>query len=178
MRLIGLSGKMRSGKDTVAQHLVATHGYVQKRFADAIRAEIIDAGFPPDWVAEKNAECRVLMQAYGAAWRSVNPMRWIERVLGDLNAVHSRGRVPGVVVSDVRYIEEIEELKVWAAEKKVDAGFYRVERLVFSRQHLVGADDESECALDTYKFFDDTIAARSGRVDLLIQRAEEAVGLV
>jgi hypothetical protein len=175
MRLIGLSGKMHSGKDTVAGWLVSTHGYVQSRFADAIRAEIIDAGFPPDWVAAKNPECRTLLTAYGAAWRDVDAMRWIEKLLARLNAIASR-QPPGIVVSDVRFVEEIEELSVWAAEKSVDFDMLRIERMVYSRRHIVGADDESEVALDHYKFTH-VAAARSGRTDLLLRRAAEELGL-
>lgn len=43
MQLIGLAGPKKSGKDTIADHLVAAHGYVKVGFADRIRLELIDA---------------------------------------------------------------------------------------------------------------------------------------
>ncbi|WP_043616277.1 hypothetical protein [Chromobacterium violaceum] len=40
MQLIGLAGPKKSGKDTIADHLVAAHGYVKIGFADKIREEL------------------------------------------------------------------------------------------------------------------------------------------
>ncbi|QRO34016.1 hypothetical protein [Chromobacterium violaceum] len=48
MQLIGLAGPLKSGKDTVADHLVAQHGFVKVGFADKIREELIDA-YGLDW---------------------------------------------------------------------------------------------------------------------------------
>ncbi|QND84548.1 Deoxynucleoside monophosphate kinase [Chromobacterium vaccinii] len=45
MQLIGLAGPKKSGKDTIADHLVAVHGYVKVGFADRIREEL-SAAFP------------------------------------------------------------------------------------------------------------------------------------
>ncbi|KPC53000.1 hypothetical protein [Amantichitinum ursilacus] len=43
LNLIGLTGPAGSGKDTVADFLVAKHGYTKLAFADKLRAEICDA---------------------------------------------------------------------------------------------------------------------------------------
>ncbi|MCD0492287.1 hypothetical protein LQD23_08255 [Chromobacterium violaceum] len=48
MQLIGLAGPKKSGKDTVADHLVAHHGFVKVGFADKIREELLDA-YGLDW---------------------------------------------------------------------------------------------------------------------------------
>lgn len=40
MQLIGLAGPKKSGKDTIADHLVANHGFVKIGFADKIREEL------------------------------------------------------------------------------------------------------------------------------------------
>ncbi|AVG17070.1 hypothetical protein CFN79_15080 [Chromobacterium vaccinii] len=45
MQLIGLAGPKKSGKDTIADHLVTAHGYVKIGFADKIREEL-SAAFP------------------------------------------------------------------------------------------------------------------------------------
>ncbi len=42
-KLIGLTGPAGSGKDTVADFLVAKHGFTKLAFADKLRAEICDA---------------------------------------------------------------------------------------------------------------------------------------
>ncbi|BAK75783.1 deoxynucleotide monophosphate kinase, putative [Pseudogulbenkiania sp. NH8B] len=41
--LIGLAGPLKSGKDTIADHLVARHGFVKIGFADTIREEVSKA---------------------------------------------------------------------------------------------------------------------------------------
>ncbi|WP_406850074.1 deoxynucleotide monophosphate kinase family protein [Chromobacterium phragmitis] len=48
MQLIGLAGPKKSGKDTIADHLVANHGFVKIGFADKIRLELIEA-YGLDW---------------------------------------------------------------------------------------------------------------------------------
>lgn len=47
--IIGLSGLKRSGKDTIADYLVAKYGFIRFAFADAIYAEVSQAfGVPED----------------------------------------------------------------------------------------------------------------------------------
>lgn len=48
LNLIGLTGPAGSGKDTVADFLVARHGYTKLAFADKLRAEICDAYNVPE----------------------------------------------------------------------------------------------------------------------------------
>ncbi|GAA5785097.1 hypothetical protein [Chitiniphilus shinanonensis] len=43
LRLIGLCGNKRAGKDTAADHLVRHHGFTRLAFADALRAEVAEA---------------------------------------------------------------------------------------------------------------------------------------
>ncbi|OQS10120.1 hypothetical protein B0T37_10770 [Chromobacterium violaceum] len=49
MQLIGLAGPLKSGKDTIADHLVAKHGFVKVGFADKIREELQTIAFPSAW---------------------------------------------------------------------------------------------------------------------------------
>ena len=41
--LIGLTGQLKSGKDTVADRLASHHGFVKIGFADTIRREVVEA---------------------------------------------------------------------------------------------------------------------------------------
>ena len=54
MKIIGITGRARSGKDTLAEFLVSDHGFVKLSFAAPIRAfvaagarGIVSAGFAP-----------------------------------------------------------------------------------------------------------------------------------
>lgn len=49
LKLIGVHGKARSGKDTIANHLVDEHGFVRTAFADPLKAaSAVLFGWPVD----------------------------------------------------------------------------------------------------------------------------------
>lgn len=69
--LIGLHGPLKSGKDTIADHLVARHSFVKIGFADTIREEIAkDFGLTEDMATIlteqgiKDTPCPFLALAY------------------------------------------------------------------------------------------------------------------
>ena len=98
MRIIGLSGYARTGKDTVAQILVENHGFERVAFADALREllqqvdPIVDVTYEgfgeygvyrlsdaltyyKGWEGAKDGEpgVRRIMQAHGVAFRKMQP---------------------------------------------------------------------------------------------------------
>ena len=111
-KLIGLCGFAGSGKDTVADHLVAQHGFTKLAFADQLRDEICDAwGVSEQMLLERKtktvplhhlalAYCRdneFVMWLRGTSesrqeWQELNPMtitakprspRWLMQQWGD-----------------------------------------------------------------------------------------------
>lgn len=111
--LIGIAGRARSGKDTVANFIVAAIGGYRYSFADPIRTMLAPLGVDmsdPYWQARKEESIpalgvspRRMMQTLGTEWgrQLINPDLW-------LIMAHQRllQNGPGMVVSDVRFDNE------------------------------------------------------------------------
>jgi dephospho-CoA kinase len=106
---IALTGKMRSGKDTVANHLYIRYGFDRVAFGDALKKNA-HATFP--WVSEFSKP-RALYQQYGQLMRQIDPDVWIKHaeraVKGaiDFN-VNTGAEKVGVVITDLRQPNEYE----------------------------------------------------------------------
>jgi dephospho-CoA kinase len=106
---IALCGRLRSGKDTVANHLYIRHSFNRVAFGDALKKNA-HATFP--WVSEFSKP-RALYQAYGQLMRQIDPDVWIKHaeqaVKGaiDFN-VNTGSEKIGVVITDLRQPNEYE----------------------------------------------------------------------
>ncbi len=114
MILIGLTGKARSGKDTVGQMLVG-YGLDRVAFADPIKRMLIEGlGLGPEHVDSPLKEQpipwlgkspRQLMQTLGTEWgRAQHPEIWTLIAGREITASRLAGR--GVVITDVRFENE------------------------------------------------------------------------
>lgn len=111
--LIGIAGRARSGKDTVANFIIAAIGGYRYSFADPIRAMLAPLGVDmndPYWQARKEdiipalgVSPRRMMQTLGTEWgrNLINPDLWI--VLAHQRLLQNG---PGMVISDVRFENE------------------------------------------------------------------------
>ncbi|KUN16522.1 hypothetical protein AQJ23_44830 [Streptomyces antibioticus] len=132
---LGIIGRARSGKDTAGKFFVDGHGYRRLAFADALKEAAlkvnpvvaafmtVDSGGSnvgtsrlsslitgQGWEAAKAyPEVRRFLQELGSAMRAVDPDIWIRPVLEKAIEANDAG-VP-VVVTDVRYENEVEALK-------------------------------------------------------------------
>lgn len=131
MTLIGLMGQKRSGKDTVALHLVGRHGFARVAFADRLKAAALDlnpyAGMVPTpgalapwhptrlrdvvdargWEGAKEIpEVRRTLQRLGVAMRNVQHDVWVAATMRDVYAAGD-----DVVVTDVRFPNEAEMVR-------------------------------------------------------------------
>lgn len=111
--LIGITGRARSGKDTVANFIIAAIGGYRYSFADPIRAMLTSLGVDmsdPYWQARKEevipalgVSPRRMMQTLGTEWgrQLINPDLW-------LIMAHQRllQNGPGMVIPDVRFDNE------------------------------------------------------------------------
>lgn len=149
--IIGLIGHKRSGKDSLAQFLVASHGYTRVALADPLKQAALaldpivyvdDAFYHPvrlsevvereGWERAKDTypEVRRILQSFGEAIRQLEPSFWLDRALDKL------GNIDGpVVVTDVRFRNEAEAL-----HGLLDATLVRILR----------GDADISAALDTH----------------------------
>lgn len=127
MQLIGLTGRAGCGKDTVANFLMETHGFVQIALADPLRdglnamlgitseqvyrRDLKEA--PIDWIGFSP---RQLMQTLGTEWgrHHVAPDIWLRvaaRRIEKYRQAKPCLHIAGIVVSDIRFENEAEWLR-------------------------------------------------------------------
>ena len=109
---IAVFGKMRSGKNTVADILTHEHYFKQFAFGDGI-GEIIEKYFPEDWVGGKP---RKHYQHIGQQLRVLNPDVWINYLLRTVEKYGEDCRFlrqcpNNIVVTDGRQLNEAKRLK-------------------------------------------------------------------
>jgi dephospho-CoA kinase len=104
---IAICGRLRSGKDTVGNHLYIKYGFSQVAFGDALKKNA-HATFP--WVSEFSKP-RALYQQFGQLMRQIESDVWIKHaeraVKGaiDFN-VHTGSEKIGIIISDLRQQNE------------------------------------------------------------------------
>jgi hypothetical protein len=158
IKLIGLSGYARSGKDTIASYLIDNHGYTKRAFADPIRESLVRlnpsievtgmGGRIPlatavrflGWEALKSdyPEVRQLLQQMGTevGREMFGESFWVDQAFKQIPDGAS------VVFSDVRYRNEADAIKQNGGE------VWRIERPGVSAAN----DHTSEHDLDGYEF--------------------------
>lgn len=124
MKIIGITGRAGTGKDTVADILVKARGYQRLSFADPIRQMVECLGIdctsrdaketPVDWLGKSP---RFLMQTLGTEWgrQLVNPAIWLKHMERRIALAHELGCY-GVVIPDVRFDNEAMLLSSMQAE--------------------------------------------------------------
>ena len=109
MRIVGLCGYARTGKDT-AFAILPEPGWARYAFADPLKADI--GGLPGmrgrlNWFNPKDKEAiRPLLVGYGAAARHFQPDYWVARTFRAIE----QDQKPKVIITDVRYRNEVETI--------------------------------------------------------------------
>ncbi len=185
--IIGLIGKARSGKSTLAAHLVSAHGFVEVSFAAKLKEMVVNEllKFPAPG-AEKITYAELYDEFYvnrtpGSRWllqfigtnivRQVDPNFWVKQA--------PLTHFADVAVSDARFPNEC------AAIKEAGGIIVRVVRESGAGKIEHGAAHTSETALDNYAP-DYTITAHDGveglqgQMDDLLQviKKKSAVGFI
>jgi len=124
MNIIGITGRARSGKDTLASFLVDHHGYVRVGLADPLRNfvgeitglsqdELMDGSTkeaPLPWLG--GISPRRMMQTLGTEWGRdlVDDQLWLKVAERAIDKARRTG-APGVVIPDIRFDNEAQMVK-------------------------------------------------------------------
>lgn len=162
MKVIGISGKKRSGKDTLGHQIACQlHSVIVTAFAKALKAEIQEAvKLPPEFIERHKEEFRPLLQWWSTEFRrKLYPnidTYWLNKVEQELSDAKERG-YQFAIITDVRFPNEAQYVKsvggilinVVRAGQKADA-------------HI------SENALNDYGHFDYVVENNGTLADLLV----------
>lgn len=161
--LIGISGRKRAGKDTLASFLVNDHAFTRLAFADPLKAIVGELnpiigyrnGFQrvrdalalhgPERIKDEWPEYRRLLQVHGdAVRRHIGPTVWVDALISKVHWHLAEGKP--VVISDVRFPNEADRIK--------DLGGIVVRVNRPGTADGTGSNDLhiSETALDDYEF--------------------------
>jgi len=159
MKIILLSGWSGSGKDTVADYLVARHNYKKFAFANPLKnlaAELYK--FPRELADSQEGKQQLWPVGY-----SKKTIRQIlidlalfdkSRFGDDIYAIETMGHISkespdsNIVISDTRYLNEIRVILEFAIKEKHK---FEVWRISFRDRDESPVDDISEHILDTYR---------------------------
>lgn len=176
--VIGLTGHMQAGKDTVGQILAETFSYQRVAFADKLKAVAIRIGWdgskdPWEWYDNSlpsnelkpvsTLDGRKLLQELGRAIRDelgedawIRPIR--DRIFGDYSFPMGR-----YVITDVRYPNEAQWIQEWAGGE-----IWKVVRPGYD-----GDTHESETLLEGIEY--DHLILNSGTLEDLRQRVVDSL---
>lgn len=126
--LVGLVGRKRSGKDSVASVLVERFGFQRFAFADSLKRAALESNpilstticgaeirladhvAAVGWEkAKDNPEVRRYLQRYGMAIRDIDPNFWLRQALSAAEDARREG-VPAVI-TDVRFANEADQVE-------------------------------------------------------------------
>lgn len=168
IRILGISGKRGSGKDSLYKFLDRTQcqwlpegmRLVRVAFADRLKVIVHHAfGVPVDWLHGTDADkakqlpngvrgvsVRDALKAVGKAFTDLEPEHWVRHGLETVRMHHKCGDVLAVF-TDVRFPAEVAAIQggVW------DGKVVRLTRNPYSDQH------PSEVMLDGFTGFNETI---------------------
>jgi hypothetical protein len=156
---------MMTGKSYIGRQLAEKHDWACMGFADNVKYDLEEGlPFTEEEVWSKDDRMRVLRQAYGEAMRGIDPAYWIHRLQADIEFILT-GEITydiphglpqnHIVIDDVRYPNELEWLRRFGANNDdVEVKIVRLERPKLDRTGIVGANHESETALDNCTDFD------------------------
>lgn len=178
-----ISGKARSGKDSVANFIARNAKYdsiISLHFASPVKL-IAKNDF--GWNGVKDEKGRQLLQLIGDGGRSYNPNIWVEKLLDSLNSfvrsyINSSKLL--VLIPDTRYKNEVMKLLEWGDIFHNRVFTVRIERPNFdnglTKEQL---NNSSEMDLDDWGIWDVKITNDSSleNLQLSVLNMMEVLGI-
>lgn len=117
--LIGLIGRLKSGKDTAGRRLTEKHGFSRYAFADILKelcsyaVDREDLGWDGEnWIGSKTPLGRQILQGIGHGAREVlGPDVWVDAMAMAIAINQKNATDDDIVITDVRYLNEAEWVK-------------------------------------------------------------------
>jgi dephospho-CoA kinase len=178
---IAICGRLRSGKDTVGNHLYIKYGFSQVAFGDALKKNA-HATFP--WVSEFSKP-RALYQQFGQLMRQIESDVWIKHaeqaVKGaiDFN-VNTGAEKVGVVITDLRQPNEYEWCRAngYTIIRVTAPDDDRLFRAKLAGDSFIEADLEHETESYIDGFTVDFEIINDGSVDELKRKIDEVLAKI
>lgn len=166
---IALCGKMRSGKDTVANFLCENHGFKGFRFSEGIW-DTIRLLFPHIYARQEKP--RKLLQDIGQKLREVAPDVWVNYTFNKIEEVGANR----VVVTDLRQPNEYHALKeqgFFIVRVSAEDGI-RLNRILTENDNFDIQDLYHETERHVDGFNVDFEIQNKGTIEELLQQSQEA----
>jgi phosphomevalonate kinase len=166
MKIIGISGKKKSGKDTVASLLAANlpkGSAIRYHFADALKREVaIMYGVTVDFIESHKDAFRLILQGHGTDYKRnlYGHDYWVRKVEEALPQFERSG-FKVLLIPDVRFFDEAE----WV--RKQGGSVIRVTKMYDDTTDK----HPSEIELDDYKF--DKVIENNGTLKDLLTKVLE-----
>ena len=171
---IALSGLKRSGKDTIGSYLIQNYSCKRFAFADEVK-RLARELFPEEFV--QNDKPVNLLQWLGNTMRQRNPDVWINKLSTMIQL--TKDPVPNLVVTDVRYPNEVQALKnlgftIVKVQVPVEVSVERCKatEINFTEELLL---HESEQLAQSNEQYYDYVIENTGTLEELYSKVEEMV---
>jgi hypothetical protein len=179
--LIGICGKARSGKDTVAEYLKTAYDFETYPLAEPLKNMVMDLfQMSNEQMYGKEKEVidprydkspRWLLQYLGTdVFRKLYNDIWIDLGISEYKHLLEMG-FEDVVIPDVRFINEFEAIKrnggyVWKTVREGHTG---------ASSGIEGHRSETELDVVPSSSFDHILSAASGQISFLHEQADEGI---
>lgn len=180
---IALLGKMRSGKDTIAEYAIEKYDYTRFAFGDGIR-EVCHTLFPEQM--KNGNKPRSLLQGVGQLMRQLDNDVWVNKCFKEVeettwqSAFMSNGYKVKPIITDLRQPNEYKRcfdegytfIKVHCDEE------VRIKRILEKNDKFDMNDlkHETEMHIDTYEY--DFLIENNGTLEDLYRQFDEIMNVV